>query len=54
MLESGSRALLLANFASTRNYFDGHVTTQTGQRKTVAPFFRQPAWSRRAEPCGCW
>ena len=39
VLESGSRALLLANFASTRNYFDGHVTTQTGQRKNVAPFF---------------
>jgi hypothetical protein len=39
VLESGSRALLLANFAAARNYFDGHVTTQTGQRKTVAPFF---------------
>jgi len=39
MLESGSRALLLAGFAAARNYFDGHVTTQTGQRKTVAPFF---------------
>jgi hypothetical protein len=39
VLESGSRALLLANFAVARNYFDGHITTQTGQRKTVAPFF---------------
>jgi hypothetical protein len=39
VLESGSRALLLANFSSARNYFDGRVTTQTGQRKTVAPFF---------------
>jgi hypothetical protein len=39
VLESGSRALLLANFAAARNYFDGHITTQTGQRKTVAPFF---------------
>lgn len=39
VLESGSRGLLLANFASTRNYFDGRVTTQTGQRKAVAPFF---------------
>jgi hypothetical protein len=39
VLESGSRALLLASFAAARNYFDGHVTTQTGQRKTVAPFF---------------
>lgn len=39
VLESGSRALLLADFAAARNYFDGRVTTQTGQRKTVAPFF---------------
>jgi hypothetical protein len=39
VLESGSRALLLANFAATRNYFDGRVTTQAGQRKTVATFF---------------
>jgi hypothetical protein len=39
VLESGSRALLLADFAPARNYFDGRVTTQTGQRKTVAPFF---------------
>ena len=38
-LESGSRALLLADFDAARNYFDGRVTTQTGQRKTVAPFF---------------
>jgi hypothetical protein len=39
VLESGSRALLLADFAAGRNYFDGRVTTQTGQHKTVAPFF---------------
>jgi len=39
VLESGSRALLLASFAPTRNYFDGRVITQTGQRKTVPPFF---------------
>jgi hypothetical protein len=39
VLESGSRAMLLANFAPTRNYFDGRVVTQTGLRKTVAPFF---------------
>jgi len=39
VLESGSRALLLANFAATRNYFDGHVATQAGQRKVVPPFF---------------
>jgi hypothetical protein len=39
VLESGSRALLLANFAATRNYFDGRIVTQTGARKSVAPFY---------------
>src|ERR1019366_7024329 len=39
VLESGSRALLLANFAAARNYFDGRITTQSGLRKTVPPFF---------------
>ena len=39
VLESGSRALLLASLTPARNYFDGRVTTQTGQRKTVPPFF---------------
>lgn len=39
VLESGSRALLLASFAATRNYFDGRVIAQNGQRKAVAPFF---------------
>jgi hypothetical protein len=39
LLESGSRGILLANFAAGRNYFDGHVVTQAGLRKTVAPFY---------------
>jgi hypothetical protein len=39
VLESGSRSLLLAGFAATRNYFDGRVMTQTGQRKTIQPFY---------------
>jgi hypothetical protein len=38
LLESSS-AILLANFAPARNYFDGRVVTQTGLRKTVAPFY---------------
>ena len=38
-LESGSRALLLGNFAAARNYFDGRVTTQSGMHQTVPPFF---------------
>jgi hypothetical protein len=40
VLESGSRATLLANFAATRNHFDGRVATETGVRKTIAaPFY---------------
>ena len=42
-LESGSRALLLAGFAVSRNYFDGRVVTQGGLRKTVAPFYSAAA-----------
>jgi len=38
-IESGTRSLLLAAFAANRNYFDGRVVTQTGMRKTVAPFY---------------
>ena len=43
VLESGSRAVLLANFAPQRNHFDGRVVTQTGHRKTVAPFYSAAA-----------
>ena len=39
VLESGSRGLLLATFAASRDYFDGRVVTQSGTRKTVAPFY---------------
>lgn len=39
VLESGSRGLLLAAYASARNYFDGRVVTQSGTRKTVPPFY---------------
>lgn len=39
VLESGSRGLLLAGFSAVRNYFDGRITTQSGQRKSVPPFF---------------
>jgi hypothetical protein len=39
VLESGSRALLLADFAAARNYFGGRVTTQNAQHKTVPAFF---------------
>jgi hypothetical protein len=43
VLESGSRAILLANFAPRRNYFDGRVVTQAGVRKTIDPFFSAAA-----------
>ena len=39
VLESGSRGLLLATFAASRDYFDGRVVTQSGAHKTVAPFY---------------
>ena len=39
VLESGSRAALLANFAAARNHFDGRVATGNGLRKTLAPFY---------------
>jgi hypothetical protein len=38
-LESGSRSILLAQFAANRNYFDGRVVTQNALRKSVPPFY---------------
>jgi hypothetical protein len=43
VLESGARGLLLAAFAPSRNYFDGRVVTQSGARKTTAPFYSAAA-----------
>lgn len=43
VIASGSMWMLLANFAPARNYFDGRVTTQTGLRKTVPPFYSAAA-----------
>ncbi len=43
MLDSGSRALLAANFAPGRNYFDGRVVTQTGAARSAPPFFSAAA-----------
>ncbi|MGO9010789.1 MAG: hypothetical protein ACLQPN_11865 [Bryobacteraceae bacterium] len=48
ILESGSRALLAASFAPGRNYFDGHVVTQTGAARTAPPFFSAAAVEDRA------
>jgi hypothetical protein len=50
VLESGSRAMLLAAFAAGRNYFDGRVTTQTGARKTVAPFYSAASFEESGKP----
>jgi hypothetical protein len=43
VLESGSRGILLANFTPERNYFDGHVVSQDGSRRTVPPFYSAAA-----------
>jgi hypothetical protein len=43
VLESGSRSILLASFATERNYFDGHVVSQDGSRRTVPPFYAAAA-----------
>ena len=43
VLESGSRSILLANFAATRNYFDGRIVTQTGARRQIASFYSAAA-----------
>jgi hypothetical protein len=39
----GSRAMLLAQFAATRNHFDGRVITQNGVKKSVPPFYSAAA-----------
>ena len=43
VLESGSRGILLGNFAAGRNYFDGRVVAQNGTPKLVAPFYSAAA-----------
>jgi len=43
VLESGSRAILLANYTRDRNYFGGQVVLQNGSRKSVAPFYSAAA-----------
>jgi hypothetical protein len=48
MLESGSRALLAANFAAGRNYFDGRLVTQNGAPRSAPPFFSAAAVEDRA------
>ncbi len=49
-LDSGSQAMLLANFAPGRNYFDGRIAAQNGVRKTVGPFFSAAAAGDPAAP----
>ena len=50
LLESGSRAMLLAAFTANRNYFDGRVTTQSGVGKTIAPFFSAASVEEQGRP----
>jgi hypothetical protein len=49
-LESGSRAMLLASFAATRNYFDGRVVTQNAVRKNLPPFYSAAAVDEGGRP----
>ncbi|MBZ5727679.1 MAG: hypothetical protein LAP87_22105 [Acidobacteriia bacterium] len=50
VLESGSRAMLLANFSAARNYFDGRITTQTGLRKTIPAFYSAASVEEQGRP----
>jgi hypothetical protein len=50
VLESGARFLLLANYAATRNYFDGRIVTQSGAPKTVPPFYSAAAAAEQGRP----
>jgi len=51
VLESGSHATLLANFAATRNHFDGRVATGNGLRKTIAaPFYSAASAAEQGRP----
>jgi len=43
LLESGSRGILLANFAAGRNYFDGRIVSQNGLHKAVPAFYSAAA-----------
>jgi hypothetical protein len=49
VLESGSKDMLLANFVSGRNYFDGRVATQTGLRTTLDAFYSAAAIEERGK-----
>ncbi len=50
VLESGSRAMLLANFAAGRNYFDGRVVNQSGQARQIGPFYSVAAAEEQGRP----
>jgi hypothetical protein len=49
-LDAGSRGILLAGFAPTRNYFDGRVVTPAGVRKSVAAFYAVAAIEDQGRP----
>jgi hypothetical protein len=43
LIESSGRGILLAMFMAGRNYFDGRIVMQNGQRKTIPPFYSAAA-----------
>jgi hypothetical protein len=49
VLESGSRALLLASFAAGRNYFDGRVVAQNGSPHAVPAFYTAAEFDERGQ-----
>lgn len=49
VLESGSRGLLLANFMTSRNYFDGRVVAQNGAPRSVAAFYTAASVEERGQ-----
>lgn len=49
-LDAGPRGVLLASFTPARNHFDGRVSTVTGIRKTLAPFFTAASAEENGRP----
>jgi hypothetical protein len=50
VLDSGSRSMLLAQFAAARNFFDGRAVTQSGVKKTLPPFYSAAAVQEQGKP----
>jgi len=49
-LDAGTRGILLADFAPTRDYFDGRVVSPVGARKNLAAFYSAAATDDQDRP----